>query len=61
MKINSDSVDLSADGCNENNVHDYDDGDAGGADDHDNDDVGVVVSLFLSPWAPVVRLRRWTG
>lgn len=54
-------MDLSANGYNENNVHDYDDGGAGGADDQDNDDVGVVVSLFLSLWAPVVRLRRWTG
>lgn len=44
-------MDLAVGGYNENKGHDYDDGD---------DNVGGR----LSPsglWAPVVRLRRWTG
>lgn len=51
-------MDLAVDGCNEDNGHDYDDWDAGGADD-DNDDVGCCPPSGL--WALVVRLRRWTG
>lgn len=42
---------------NEDNGHDYEDGDAGGGDD--DDDVGCLPSSGL--WALVLRLRRWTG
>lgn len=53
-------MDVAVDGYNENNGPGNDDGDAGGADD-DNDDVGCC--LLPSPlglWALVVWLRRWT-
>lgn len=46
-------MDIAVDGYNENNGHDYDDGDAGGGDDsNDDDDVGCLSFLHL-PFRPV--------
>lgn len=56
-------MDIAVECYNENNGHDYDDRDAGGGDDSNDDDVGCLSFLCLlsGPWALLLRLRRWTG